>query len=128
MEPFVLSLYKKIDHIMRRLEIVLLLYGENITLNIKILVLIVSNHLHEKVIRKLSLIRHLFWSVGKGEEFANYPWELIRETFQKLNLQVQKKTRRLISNLSEWLLKMHGTHYRVKVKLEMQCIFIWCIC
>ena len=130
MEPLAFFLSIKINHMMKRLKRVLLLYGENITLDINILVLIVSNHFSlRKTTLKLRVMRHLLRNGVNGEEFVRFPLNLIRKTFQKLNLQVQRKnTRKLITNLSEKLLKIHGTYYRIKVKLEMHYLFIRCMC
>ena len=74
MEP--LAFYSiKIKHMMRRLKRALLLYGENITLNIKILVLIVSNHSSlRKTTLKLRVMRDLLRSGVKGEELWDFFW------------------------------------------------------
>ena len=74
---------------MRRVKIALLFYGGNITLNIKILALMISNHfLLRKTTLKLQEMRHMLRIGGNGEEFMRFPLKLIRKTFQKLSAQV----------------------------------------
>ena len=83
MEP--LAFYSiKIKHMMRRLKRALFLYRENITLNIKILVSIVSNHFPlRKTTLKPRVMRYLLRSDVEGEEFVRFPLDLIGKTFQK---------------------------------------------
>ena len=58
---------------MRKIKRALFVYGGNITQNIKISVLKISNRFSlRKTTRKFKVMKHLFSSDGNGEEFVRF--------------------------------------------------------
>ena len=52
-----------------------------------------------------------------------------KEDFLKIELTSSKKEHKEVDyEFVRETFEMHGTYYRIKVKLEMHYLFIWCMC
>ena len=111
---------------MRKLKRALMHYGGNITLNIKTLVLIVANHFFiKKDYTKTSSNETLAKKWCQWRRICEVSFGINKEEFPKIEFtSLKKEHKKLITYLSERLLKIHRTHYWIKVKLEMHYLFI----